>query len=248
MVAQPSEAFQPGGQAWNPDRSDVIQLLSAARYESIQPIYYGSNHTFLVNVSAAEAGESLAVYKPARGEYPLYDFPQGTLYKREIAAWLVDSILGWKLVPPIVSSRGKYGVGSLQLFIDSLSSAEVDIAALQPIALLDVLLNNADRKIDHCLPVSEGRLWAIDHGLAFHIQPKLRTFLWHFAGESIPRGQLEDIERLRRALNGRKPPYAAQLPELLSRPEYRALEERVRRVLELEAFPDPRYKPVPYRW
>lgn len=248
VVTQLADDYQPGGQAWNPDREDIVRLLESGRYESIEPIYYGSNHTFLVTISADGAGQSLAVYKPARGEYPLYDFPHGTLYKREVGAWLLDNILGWGLVPPTVSSRGKYGLGSLQLFIDALPSAEVRIESLQPIALLDVLLNNADRKIEHCLPVAGGRLWAIDHGLTFHIQPKLRTILWHFASTPIPARQLEDIERLRRIMERRRDARVVLLGELLSGPEWRALEQRVRRVLDLGAFPDPRQKPVPYRW
>ena len=103
--------FQPGGQAWDPDRPDILELLQIADQSQVYPIYQGSNHTFLTVLDAGEAGKSLAVYKPARGEYPLYDFPSGTLYKREIGAWLVDRILGWHLVPPTVESGGKYGSG-----------------------------------------------------------------------------------------------------------------------------------------
>lgn len=237
-----------GGRAWNPERRDIVQLLSASSHSDVQPIYYGSNHTFLVTLDAAEYGRSYAVYKPARGEYPLYDFAAGTLYRREVGTWLVDTLLGWNVVPPTVVSQGKYGVGSLQLFIESATSAEVELVQLRRMALLDVLVNNADRKAEHCLPGSDGRLWAIDHGLTFHVQPKLRTILWHFAGQRLSRPERRDVRRLGVMLASATDPRAAQLEELLSLTEWIALKERLARLLATGTFPDPRQKSVPYRW
>jgi hypothetical protein len=246
----PSQAdkYQPGGHAWHPDRPDLIQLLRSARHEAVQPIYYGSNHTFLVTLDAGDAGKSFAVYKPARGEYPLYDFPNGTLYRREIGTWLVCALLGWQVVPPTVATVGEYGRGSLQLFIETVNSAEVSLDDLRPMALLDAIVNNADRKGEHCLPGADGRIWGIDHGLTFHVQPKLRTVLWHYAASPLRPSECADLERLLGSLRRRRGECAQELAELLSVAEFRALEARIRTILSAGKFPDPRYKPVPYRW
>jgi hypothetical protein len=245
---QETDLYQLGGNAWSPDRPDLLELLSTAEHTASQPIYYGSNHTFLVTLDGGAAGESFAVYKPARGEYPLYDFPNGTLYRREIATWLVDCLLGWGVVPPTVEAQGRHGVGSLQLFIDAAASAEVEVDELRPVALLDVLINNADRKSEHFLPGIDGRIWGIDHGLTFHSQPKLRTVLWHFAGLPLLPEERADLERLRTALWKRTDPCAGQLADLVSKTEWRALLDRLNRLLDSGRFPDPRYRPVPYRW
>lgn len=239
---------QPGGLAWHPDRPDILQLLGTACHSSIQPVYYGSNHTFLVTLESELAGSSYAIYKPARGEYPLYDFAAGTLYRREVGSWLVDAMLGWRIVPPTVVTTGRYGVGSLQLFIEAVESAEIEIEELRRLALLDVLINNADRKLEHCLPGSDSRLWGIDHGLTFHVQPKLRTAFWHFAGSPLTAEETDDVKRLSRTLQRGLDPCAAQLADLISRTEMKALRDRIDRVVQMGAFPDPRYKPVPYRW
>jgi hypothetical protein len=190
----------------------------------------------------------LAVYKPARGEYPLHDFPHGTLYRREIAAWVLDRLLGWSIVPPTVQTKGVYGVGSLQLFIEAMPEAEIEIERLRRMALFDVIANNADRKVDHCLPAPDGKLWGIDHGLTFHAQGKLRTVLWHFAGTRLTREERSDIERLLRTLSESGRDEVRQLRQLISGAEWRALCMRLERLLDTGAFPDPRYKPVPYRW
>lgn len=239
---------QARGQAWNPLRPDVRDLLQSSLPIELAPIYYGSNHCFLVTLDAGSEGRSLAVYKPARGEYPLYDFPGGTLYKREVASELLDSILQWNLVPPTIVTRGAYGVGSLQLFIESYAEGELTNAELQRLALLDIVLNNADRKADHCLLGERGKLWGIDHGLTFHPHPKLRTVLWHFAGRPIAPSDLADLRSLLADLQDRKGPEIAQLSELISRVEWRALADRLDRLIGLGRFPDPRYKSVPYRW
>jgi uncharacterized repeat protein (TIGR03843 family) len=115
-------------------------------------------------------------------------------------------------------------------------------------ALLDALANNADRKGEHCLPGADGRIWGIDHGLTFHIQPKLRTVLWHYAGSALRPSECSDLERLLGALRRRRDKCAQELVELLSAAELRALESRIRGILTTKNFPDPRYKPVPYRW
>lgn len=242
------DGFQPGGRAWNPRRSDIAELLRDSIHATIQPIYYGSNHTFLVTLDGGEAGRSFGVYKPARGEYPLYDFPTGTLYQREVATWLTDVLLGWQLVPPTVLSTGRYGPGSLQIFIDAVDEGEVEVKHLQRLCLLDLVTNNADRKAEHCLLDAENSLWGIDHGLTFHAQPKLRTVLWHFAGHEIEEDELAALRRLHRELGACRHPETRQLSRLISRSELAALRQRTQSLLDTGRFPNPRYKPVPYRW
>ncbi len=240
--------FQDGGRAWHPCRPDIVPLLSRSEHDTCIPIYYGSNHTFLVTLRSEADGESLAVYKPARGEYPLHDFPHGTLYRREIAAWLVDSLLGWSTVPPTVETNGVYGTGSLQLFIEAVAEAEIDVELLRRMALLDVIINNADRKVDHCLPAPDGRLWGIDHGLTFHAQGKLRTVLWHFAGTPLTDSEESDVRQLWTDLRSEQRREARQLKRLISSLEWRALGLRLEGLTRTGEFPNPRYKPVPYRW
>jgi hypothetical protein len=248
VTTQAAGGFQARGRAWNPRRPDIADLLGGAEQTDIQPIYYGSNHTFLVTLDGAGEGKSLAVYKPARGEYPLYDFPTGTLYRREAAMWQLDSILGWELVPPTVVRNGRYGTGSVQLFIESHSEGEIEVAELQRLVLLDVIGNNADRKAEHCLLGWDSTLWGIDHGLTFNAQFKLRTVLWHFAGGSIPEDQRKDLRKLRGSLARCDAPHVRRLTELVSRQEFVALRQRVDALIRDNVFPNPRYKSVPYRW
>jgi hypothetical protein len=242
------DGYQSQGRAWDPFRPDILPLLRDAVQFAIEPIYYGSNRTFLVELDGGEAGRSFAVYKPARGEYPLYDFPTGTLYRREIGSYLVCELMGWHLVPPTVLSDRQFGDGSLQLFIEARTEGQVLVDDLRRLALLDVVLNNADRKGEHCLVGDHDRLWGIDHGLTFHPQPKLRTVLWHFAGEPIEDDDVEALERLLWELQSPSADAACELRELLNRIERRALVARVERLLAARVFPNPQYKSVPYRW
>jgi uncharacterized repeat protein (TIGR03843 family) len=146
-----------------------------------------------------------------------------------------------------VACDGRYGKGSLQLFIEGHDEGEIEVSELRRLALLDAVLNNADRKSDHLLVGDGEKLWGIDHGLTFHAQPKLRTVLWHFAGSRVDPRELSDLERLCDSLQ-RKRGDAARLRELISAAEWRALGDRLNRLLETGRFPDPRYKPIPYRW
>jgi len=240
--------YQGRGQSWRPQRQDVGALLKDSRHVETQPIYHGSNHTFLVKLEHESAGPSLAVYKPARGEYPLYDFASGTLYRREVATSVLDQLAGWHLVPPTVVGRGKYGVGSVQLLIEAQSTGDVSADDVRRLALLDVLLNNADRKAEHLLVGEENRLWGIDHGLTFHVQPKLRTVLWHFAGSKLVPREQQDLENLLDVLNARSADQVDLLTDLLTSAEFRALRRRLETLVRAGAFPDPVHKAVPYRW
>ncbi|MEW6405656.1 MAG: SCO1664 family protein [Chloroflexota bacterium] len=162
----------------------------------------GSNYTFLVSVSSKGA-EFQAVYKPSRGEQPLWDFPENTLALREVAAYVVSETLGFHFVPfTTIREEGPYGPGSLQQFIDYdpeyhyFNFTERDKELLRPVVLFDLLVNNADRKGSHVFfEKTTHKLWAIDHGICFHIENKLRTVLWDFAGDPIPPDVLSLLAR-----------------------------------------------------
>ena len=183
----------------------VVQLLLEGRLELVGQILSSSNVIFLVSVIEDDL-QALAVYKPYRGERPLWDFPQGTLCLREVAAYVISRALGWPLIPPTVLREGPHGIGALQLFIDAdpqatyFSLCEERQADLFPVALFDILANNADRKGGHLLLDEWERIWAIDNALTFHVEPKLRTVIWDFAGESIPEAYQVDLRELKEQL------------------------------------------------
>ena len=160
---------------------------------------WSSNATFLTAVTL-EGATALAVYKPERGERPLWDFPRG-LYKRELAAWHLSEALGWGLVPLTIRREGPYGEGSFQLFIQAdfeqhyftLHENAAHHSRLKRICLFDLLANNADRKSGHCLLGPDGDIYAVDNGLCFHPDPKVRTVIWEFGGERIPQPLLDDV-------------------------------------------------------
>lgn len=192
-----------------------------------------------------QAGELEAVYKPRRGERPLWDFPPESLAGREVAAWLLSEALGWELVPPTVLRHdGPFGPGSLQVRVAHdpaqhyFTFDEATRQQLRPTALFDLIANNADRKGGHILLGKDGRLWLIDHGICFHEEPKLRTVLWDFAGEAIPQDLLADVTRLDAELTAGAP-LAAELGEHLSQAEVDALHTRVRELLARPLFPHP---------
>ena len=235
---------QSAGTSWSPDHPDLLHLLNGAEICGCRPIMWGSNSTFLLTLDAGEGGSSHAIYKPRRGETPLWDFPRGTLYRREMATYLVSEALGWGLVPPTVVREGPYGAGTVQLFIEHNpeeyfgAPAQRDREAAERIALLDALLNNADRKSEHCLYALDGKTWAIDHGLTFHTEPKLRTVIWEFAGEAIPAPLLADMERLRAALDP-KGLLAETLQRLVAPEELQAVRGRLRALIAAAEHPDP---------
>ncbi len=210
-----------------------------------------SNYTFLAHLSDGEL-EALAVYKPQRGERPLWDFADGTLCLREMAAFLLSQMLGWPDIPPTVLREGPHGLGVVQLYIDAdpeahyLTFAEERPGEGQRIALFDLLANNADRKSGHCLLDSDGRVWSIDHGITFHSDYKLRTVIWEFAGQPIPVSLLVDLRALQARL-ATKGPEVEALSRLLSRRELEALRRRLNDVLTTAKFPEPgSYRSVPW--
>ena len=180
----------------------ALELLTEGELEVLGRIPWASNATLLARVCRGEES-SLAIYKPRRGEQPLWDFPDGTLYRREVAAYLVSEALGWGLVPPTIARGGPFGIGSVQLYVSSdaqltaFELVEHGNRAMPLVAAFDVVVNNADRKGGHCLAESvDGRVWAIDHGVCFHEEPKLRTVLWDFAGQALAPAVIADLEEL----------------------------------------------------
>jgi hypothetical protein len=213
-------------------------FLAEGELEVLGRIPWASNATLLARVRHREL-EGLAVYKPVRGERPLWDFPSGTLYRREVAAYLVSERLGWRLVPPTLVRDGPLGVGSLQLYVDA--DAEVTAfellaagnAALARIAAFDVVTNNADRKAGHCLLAEDEHVWAIDHGLCFHVEPKLRTVLWDLAGHRLAAADVADLEALAAEAAG------GGLDGLLDADEVAALGERALALARVGTLPAP---------
>lgn len=212
---------------------------------------FGSNHTLLVDVQH-QGKRFPAVYKPSRGERPLWDFPHGSLAAREVAAFRTSQALGWDLVPAtVLRHEGPAGAGSLQLYVEAdpevhyFTFSQADKQRLRPVALFDTLINNADRKAGHILLAPDGHLWLIDHGVCFHTQAKLRTVVWDFAGQPIPEHLLADLERVHDGL--RQGSLRPQFEPLLASAEIRALERRALRLLETERFPEPGPQ-RPYPW
>lgn len=213
----------------------------------------GSNYTFMAQV-VHEDQELTAVYKPVRGEQPLWDFPSGTLSKREVAAYLLSEGLGWELVPPTVFRRKlPLGAGSLQFYVEHnveyhyFNFEESDLQRLHPVVVFDLLINNADRKGSHIIKDEDGHLWLIDHGVCFHDEDKLRTVIWDFAGERIPEELLEDVGALTERLDARDALYE-QLLDWLAPREVNAIAARGRRLLTTCRFPHPGGAHRPYPW
>ena len=214
----------------------------------------GSNYTFLGKLVYGE-DELQVVYKPVRGEQPLWDFARGSLAHREVAAYLLSEGLGWNLVPPTVYRRkGPVGSGSLQLYIDHdpnyhyFNFEEEDRQRLRPAALFDLISNNADRKGGHILKDTSGQLWLIDQGLCFHTEDKLRTVIWDFGGEAIPPGLLADLVRLGELLDHEDGELRAGLDLHLRPGEVSVLAERARRLVETGCFPQPPTTRRSYPW
>ncbi|HEX6054535.1 MAG TPA: SCO1664 family protein [Intrasporangium sp.] len=232
-----------------------------------------SNLSVLVRLLAEDGAH--AIYKPVRGEAPLWDFPEGTLAGREVAAHLVSEAGGWHVVPPTVLRDGPLGPGSVQRWIgDPFSPLADDLVVdlvpegkvppgwiatfsgdtpsgqavtvvhstredVRSLAVLDAVINNSDRKGSHCLRDTTGRLWAIDHGVSFHAQPKLRTVLWGWAGDPLVDGDLARLERLLDALDGATPGLTDALEGLLPHADVAALRGRVESLLRRRRHPRP---------
>ena len=243
-------AAGPGAGARVPD------LLATAPLRPRGFIANASNHTLLVQVGEAALGLH-AVYKPRAGERPLWDFPTGSLCRREAAAYVVSEALGWGLVPPtVLRDDAPMGTGSVQLFVPHdpedhyfvLVGDEATHAALVRMAVFDLLTNNADRKASHVLRTDDGWVYGCDHGLTFHVEPKLRTVIWDFDGAPVGREAREDLAWLADALDDGEAPVTAALVDLIDGEEIAALARRARLLAGLAELPDIDPDRRPYPW
>jgi len=225
-----------------------VTLLAEGEIEIVGRMPWSSNQTFLVTCTSGEQ-QTGAVYKPERGERHLWDFP-GAIFRREVAAYELSAALGWELVPETITrSDAPFGEGSLQRFVDAdfsqhhftLIEDERHHERLRVICAFDVVANNADRKSGHCILGEDGKIWAIDNGLCFHREPKLRTVIWEFAGDPVPDPLLEDLS----ALADNMP---ASLEALLSPTEMDAVGRRARRLVKSGRFPVPDPNEHCYPW
>jgi len=254
MDADPSvnaiEAESAQAIAVTPGRA--VRLLSEGDVVLLGQIAYSSNIIFLASVEDEDLS-ALAIYKPRRGETPLWDFPCGTLCLREVAAYVVSRALGWPPIPPTVLRDGPHGPGALQLYIDADPEAnyftlhENRLPDLFPVALFDVLANNADRKGGHLLLDRSDRIWAIDNALTFHPNPKLRTVIWDFTGAPIPEDYVNDLRQVQELLTGDRA-LRQTLSALLSEDEIVALRARIQALLETTTLPhaDPSRRQIPW--
>ena len=240
---------------WNPLDPDIERRLREAEVVDGGRIPYASNYVFLLELRADGADEpGYAIYKPARGENPLWDFPPD-LYKREVAAYRLSRELGWNLIPPTVEREDglEYGAGSLQTYIPAnyrctfFELREEHPERLQQFALFDALANNADRKGGHILQAPDGGLWGIDNALCFHEEEKLRTVIWDWASHPIAEAEQADIARLLDDLNAEGEIQAALKP-YLSENELIALAIRATELLQAKILPEPPQDRRSYPW
>lgn len=246
------------------DNTDDIQTVTLTRIlkalkegaidEEHGLLGWSSNYTSLLTVTEADL-ELLAVYKPRRGERPLWDFPTGTLCNREVAAFLVSAALTWDIVPPTVLREGPRGPGSMQLYIYhdpdehffNFAESEDLVRRMKQFAAFDVIVNNADRKGGHFIRDAQGHIWGIDQGLTFNVAHKLRTVLWDFAGAPVPVAILDNIEqKLLPALCPGERLHNA-LSTLLDPREIDATQKRAERLLRKKNYPQPGSGPN-YPW
>jgi hypothetical protein len=242
----PDRSSSRGRQNDLPPEAEAAErlLVELPDLELLGILQGASNYTFLAQLGPHEPAGLMAVYKPARGESPLWDFEAGTLYQREVAAYRLSKVLGWPRIPPtVVREQGPHGVGALQLYVDAdrrhfLSEQTVQRETWLRIALFDVITNNADRKSGHCLFDAEDRVWVIDHGLTFHTDPKLRTVIWDFSGQPLPSDLCADLERA--LIEVEKGNLSEELENLLKPGEIRVLKRRLRGILDPTwRFPEP---------
>ena len=219
----------------------ICETIRHGEVVSCQLTPAGSNYTFLAQIQLGDT-TCLAIYKPRDGESPLWDFPSGTLYKREYAAYLLSQILGWDFIPFTTIREGPFGIGSVQLFVEHdprqnyYSLSDSNAAPLRTIACFDLVANSTDRKPGHLILDSDGRLWSIDHGLTFHADTKIRTVIWDFCSEPIPKRLLADLSNLSQQLQTPQG-LLDELLQLLRPEEIIALRYRVEWVLSEGVYP-----------
>jgi uncharacterized repeat protein (TIGR03843 family) len=234
-------AFDHGSRRAPSGREEIDTLLRDGELDMEGRLLDASNVT-LVGAIRTEALAATCVYKPVAGERPLWDFPDGTLAGREISAHLVSEATGWSIVPPTVLRDGPYGTGMVQLWMDADPTVDLaefvrrDVPQLRRMAVFDAVVNNADRKGGHIIPMADGHVYGVDHGICFSVEPKLRTLLWRWAGRSLTAEALTVLENLAEDLRG---DLGEQLHEHLTRREVRRTQQRVADLLRTGVHPQP---------
>jgi uncharacterized repeat protein (TIGR03843 family) len=229
------------------EKETALRLLREGDLTVVGRLMAASNATFFCLVAGrgddpAATIAASCVYKPIRGERPLYDFPDGTLACREVGAHAVSEASGWEIVPPTVMRDGPFGEGMVQLWMEVDESVDVaeligsDSSALRRIAVLDAVLNNADRKAGHLLPLPDGRIMGVDNGLCFAVEPKLRTVLWRWRGQPLTGEERSILGRLHDRLTG---DLARELEPLLAPAELAAISRRIESLLAHGVLPRP---------
>jgi uncharacterized repeat protein (TIGR03843 family) len=231
------------------DLATTLEVLREGEIDIVGRIVGSSNNALFVNVTlpCPDAGEPPrvieAIHKPTAGERPLDDFPDGTLTRREVAAYLVSEASGWGIAPPTVLRDGPFGDGMVQAYVETDPTVDVidwineDDPRLRRMAAFDAAINNTDRKGGHILPIDGGRhVYGVDHGVCFSTVPKLRTVLWAWRGQPLGTDEIDGLRRIRDALDG---DLGTVLETLLSRAEVRATARRVAALLETGRFPMP---------
>ncbi len=231
---------QPQGVALTADEVLTLMAESELDLEGLMP--HGSNYTFLA-YAQTEQHKLPVIYKPIRGEQPLWDFPTGTLALREVCAYQLSEALGWNFVPPTILRDGPHGPGSVQFYVHcdpevhyfTLEDSEKE--SLRPAALFDFIANNADRKGGHVLKAEDNRLWLIDHGLCFHHEYKLRSVIWEFAEQPIEPERLAAISEFRTKLEDTA--LREIFEDLLNTVEMNAMKARIDDLLSTKQYPAP---------
>ena len=222
------------------DHSSGDVLLNG-EFQTCELTPLGSNYTFVASLQLGDRSDR-AIYKPRDGEVPLWDFPRGTLYKREYGAYLLSQVLGWDFIPRTIIRDGPYGIGSVQQYVDHdpkvnyYTLGESDVEGLRMMCCFDLVANNTDRKANHVLVDEKGKLWGIDQGLTFHSDTKIRTVIWDFGGEPIPEEYLVTLGKLMGQFV-RPAGKFKELLDLLLPEEVIALQKRIQWVLSERSFP-----------
>jgi uncharacterized repeat protein (TIGR03843 family) len=229
------------------DVEAALRLITDGELEVVGRLVSASNATLFCRVTIPDGPNGgplvgTCIYKPVRGEAPLWDFPEGTLAARERAAYLVSASSGWRIVPPTVLRDGPFGDGMVQLWVDVDEAVDpVDLvndadARLRRIAIFDAIVNNGDRKVGHLLPRPDGLVQGVDHGVCFNTDPKLRTVLWAWRGKRVRRGEIAEVQALRAALDGE---LGTALEQILAADEVAVTRLRADEILESGRFPMP---------
>ena len=254
---------------WNPNDDNIETIMLNSEFKDLRQFSRASNYVFLATLTHPKFQEGLVVYKPAQGAQPLWDFPPN-LYQREVAAYQLSRLLNWNIIPPtIIKPDGPHGIGSIQLFINhdpnehyfylqetlgisgeinyeksnsvKLTNplVELDYSFLR-LAILDIIINNADRKAGHILRDQQDNIWGIDNGLSFHTERKLRTVIWDYSGLEIPPDWCSELENLHTLIKDSSNDH--HVFSILSDTEVSAMLARLENLIETGILPDMFYE------